>query len=302
MENYDVIVAGAGPAGLSAALTAAYFKLNVLCIDAALAGGALINQYPWKIVDNYLGIKDKKGREVAEIMVNHVKQEGVKIKERESIIDFKKEGNIIKLRTSKGEYECKSLILAMGLGMPRKLGVKGEDSEIVDYALLDPKIYKDKNVLVVGGGDTALESAIGLYREGAKVTLVHRRDVFRASEKNVNNLKASNVEILYNTVVDEVNERTTILTNNKTQEKFERNFDRIILCLGQVPNTELLKNAGINLRENYVAVDENLRTNIEGIFAAGDIVGKWIRIPEAVGEGGLAGLNAFKYIKNPYWK
>ncbi|MBU0762767.1 MAG: NAD(P)/FAD-dependent oxidoreductase, partial [Candidatus Altiarchaeota archaeon] len=136
--DYDVIVIGGGPAGLSAAITSAYYKLNVLVLESASAGGALINQYPWKKVDNYLGVYEKTGLEVSELMSAHAKAEGVRIHENESVEDVKPEKDHIKIISQKTEYTAKAVVLAVGLGSPRKLGVPGEHHPGVMYSLPSP--------------------------------------------------------------------------------------------------------------------------------------------------------------------
>jgi len=304
--DYEVIIVGGGPAGLSAAITTAYYKLKTLVIESASAGGALINQYPWKKVDNYLGVVNKSGAEVAKMMVDHAIAEGVDILENETVTNIKKTGKEIKVTTSKGEYGCKATILAVGLGSPRKLGVTGEGLQGVKYCLPDPKRYEKKKIIVVGGGDTAVECAVELKRNGADVTVVHRRDAFRATEKNVACVKNECVNVLWNTQVHDIDgdgkvEKVTLL-NNKSNTTTEWEVNSVLFSLGTVANTEFLEKIGVKLNEQEkIETDSDMRTNVKGVFAAGDIVGKWIRIPQAIGEGGLAGLNAFKYVKNPYW-
>jgi len=304
--EYDLIIVGAGPAGLSAALNAAYFKLRSVIIESGSAGGAIMMNYPWKVVDNCLGFKNMTGMRVTQKMVEHVKAEGLEIKENETVTDIRREGNIIKVITTLGEYSAKSVILAIGLGVPRRLGICNENIEGAICTLSDPTKYKGKKATVVGGGDTAVESAIALQKNGAHTTIVHRRDAFRASEKNVSDLKSSGVKIIFNSEVKEIIGKDRVgkvkLINNQTNEESVVDTDVILFSLGTIPNTEFLKKIGININEkNQIIVDGNQRTNIEGIFAAGDVVGKWLRIPEAVGEGAFAALNAYKYIKNPYW-
>lgn len=303
--DFDVIVVGGGPAGLSAAITAAYYKLNVLVLDSAYAGGALMNQYPWKKVDNYLGLCGKKGAEVAKMMVDHAKAEKVTIKENESVLDVRKEGEDFNVTTAKNIYSCKAVVMACGLGSPKKLGVEGETLEGVCYCLPEPERYRGKKVVVVGGGDTAVECAIELKRKGANVTIVHRKDAFRATEKNVACIGEECVNILWNTEAKRIEGdgfvQKVALFNNKDNTEVVWEVDAVLFSLGTVANTDFLQKLGVRVEGSKVVVDSELRTNIKGVFAAGDVVGKWIRIPQAVGEGGFAGLNAFKYVKNPYW-
>jgi thioredoxin reductase (NADPH) len=304
--EYEVIVVGGGPAGLSAAITTAYYKLKTLVIESGSAGGALVNQYPWKKVDNYLGIYEKSGLEVSELMVEHARKEGVHIRENESVEDIKKGAKGLTVKTSKGEYKASAVILAVGLGSPRKLGIKGENLKNVLYSLPDPPAYKGKRILVVGGGDTAVECAVELKRNGAQVSIAHRREKFRATDKNVTCVGEECVNVLWNTEAKAVKGKgkvqKAVLYNNVEDTDTEWELDAILFSLGTVANTEFLQKIGVKLDDrNNIVVDPDMRTNIEGVFAAGDVVGKWIRIPQAIGEGGLAGLNAFKYVKNPYW-
>jgi len=304
--EYELIVVGGGPAGLSAAVTAAYYKLKVLVIESASAGGALINQYPWKKVDNYIGFHGKKGAEVAGLMADHARKEGVEIRENETATDVRREGEWINVRTTRGAYKAKAVVLACGLGSPRKLGVEGEGLEGVCFCLPEPSRYKGRKVLVVGGGDTAVECAVELKRKGADVTIVHRRDAFRATDKNVACVGEECVNVLWNTEVKKLEGKGKVekaaLFNNKDNTESVWKVDAVLFSLGTAANTEFLQRNGVKLNEkNSVVVDANMRTNLQGVFAAGDVVGRWARIPEAVGEGGLAGLNAFKYVKNPYW-
>lgn len=309
--DYDLIVVGGGPAGLSAALTGACYKLKTIVIDASSAGGAPMSNFPWKIVDNTLGFRNMTGKQVAEIFVKHIKDEGVIIKENESVENISRDDtkDEILVETNKNTYTAKAVIIAIGvIGKPRKIGVQGENLNNVHYTLADPNSYANKNVLVVGGGDTAVEWAVGLDKAKAETTIIHRKDVFRANEKNQNDIKESNVKILWNTEVKEIfgkdgKANGVKLINNQTNEITEKNFDEIFIGLGNIPHSEFLEKIKVTTDEKKmkILVDDTMRTNIKGIFAAGDITQRWLKIPEAIGEGGYAGICAYKYIKNPYW-
>ncbi|MBU4266397.1 MAG: NAD(P)/FAD-dependent oxidoreductase [Candidatus Altiarchaeales archaeon] len=305
MEDYELIIVGSGPAGLSAGLTASYFKLKTLIMESGFAGGALTNQYPWKVVDNCIGFKDMKGAEIADQMVEHIKAEGVEIKENETVTDIKPRGESITITTGKSEYSAKSVILTLGLGVPRKLGIPGENLDGVIYSLPRPENYAGKKALVTGGGDSAVESAMALQKAGADTTIIHRKDVFRASEENTRKINESGVTIKFNTEAKEIlgdgKVEQVKLINNQTNAEETGEFDLVLVSIGTIPNKEFLEKIGIELGEKGVKVDELFRTNIQGIFAAGDVVGTWKRIPKAIGEGGFAGINAFKYVKKPYW-
>jgi len=304
--EYELIIVGAGPAGLAAALTASYYKLKTLVLESGSAGGALISKYPWKTVDEVLGYPNMAGHQAAKKMVDHVAAQGVEIRENETVERIARNEKQITVKTAKWEYPCKAVVLAVGLGVPKKLGVPGEDKEGVVYSLLNPKEFKEKRALVVGGGDSALESAVVLAKQNASVTLIHRGDACRASEKNCRKLSDSSVRLLLNTELAEIRgagkAETAVIFSNNTQERSEIGVDAVLLSLGMSSNKKFLEDNGIRLDEKgNVAVDKSMRTNLEGVFAAGDVTGKWLRIPNAIGEGGYAALNAFKYIKNPYW-
>lgn len=311
MEIYDLIVVGSGPAGLSAALTGACYKLKTLVLESASAGGALMNNYPWKIVDNTLGFKDMKARDVAEKFVRHVKEEGIEIRENESVENIfrDEEKDVVVVETESSKYTAKSVVIAIGiLGKPFKLCIPGEEKYCVHFTLADPEAHKGKKTLVVGGGDTAVEWAVALDNAGADSAIIHRKDVFRANEKNQSSINESKVRVLWNTEIIDIKgendeAKSVTLKNNKTNEETTEYFDRIFFGLGNTPNTSFLEKIGIKTDEQKrkIIVDENARTSIKGVFAAGDITGKWYKIPEAFGEGGFAGLSAFKYVKNPYW-
>ncbi|MFH1126399.1 MAG: FAD-dependent oxidoreductase [Candidatus Altiarchaeota archaeon] len=304
--DYELVIVGAGPAGLAAALTASYYKLKTVVLESGSAGGALANKYPWKKVDEVLGYPDMAGHQVAEKMVSHAKMEGSEIRENETVENINKTEKGISVKTDKNEYQCKAVILAIGLGVPRKLGIPGENLKGVIYSLLNPKEFTGKKVLVVGGGDSALESAVILSENQTEVVLVHRGDCFRASEKNCKKLSESKVEGMMNRELAEIkgSEKAgrAVITSNKTKDQWEIEVDTVLLSLGTLSNKSFLEKICVKLDEKgNTAVDSMMRTNIQGVFAAGDITGRWLRIPNAIGEGSYAALNAYKYIKNPYW-
>jgi thioredoxin reductase (NADPH) len=305
--TYDLLIVGAGPAGLSAALDAKYLNLRTLVIEAERAGGALSQTYPWKMVDSYLGFRKMKGNEVAEKMVRHAKDEGIEIREFEEVREIQKKGKLFIARTPKGEYEAKAVILAVGVrGAPRKLGIPGEELEGVEHFVLDPNKFRGRRVLVVGGGDSAADSALGLDNAGAKVWLAHRRDELRATEDNKERISKSGVETLWNTEVESIKgegkAEKALLVNKKNNEKKEMPFDHIFICIGTVPVKDHLENLGIKMDSVHAEIDSDGMTSVQGIFAAGDLVCRTKRIPQALATGERAAYSAYKFIKSPYWK
>lgn len=305
---YDVIIIGAGPAGLSAVLTACYLRLKHLVLEADEAGGALIHTYPWKEVDSFIGFCGMDGQEVAEKMAEHVRKEGAVIKEEENVTAIKRDEkkHIFRVKTDKGAYETKTVLFASGTaGTPRKLEIPGESNPDVHHSIADPRKYKGRRVLVVGGGDTALETALVLGKSGAKVYLAHRKDEFRAMNKTQEEIKRSKVGVLLNTELKEITGKRKIgkvrLVDNGTNEERMLKVDNVVVCIGSVFSLDLLKGTGVKMESDKILVNEQMKTNVEGFYAAGDITGRLKRIPEAVGEGHLAVYSIFKYLKKPYW-
>ncbi len=304
---YDLIIVGAGPAGLSAALTACYFKMKFIVLESNTSGGALSQVYPWKEVESFLGLKGLSGKEVAERITKHVLDEGAEIKECEGVTDIKREKDFIRVKTTKSEYKTRSVILAIGtIGTPRRLNVPGENLNGVYYHVKDPYEFKGKNVIVVGGGDSAVENAIALQKAGAHVILIHRRDELRCMDRLKKDIEKSGVKILWNTEVKEIIGKNKVESvkaiNNKTFETKDITVDSVFIFIGSVLNTDFLKKIGIKLDSEHIVVDKNLKTNLEGVFAAGDITGCLKRIPQAIAQGELATYSAYKYLKHPYWE
>ncbi|UCD02809.1 MAG: NAD(P)-binding domain-containing protein [Candidatus Aenigmatarchaeota archaeon] len=303
---YDVIIIGAGPAGLAAALDAEYLKLKTLILEAGKAGGALIQSYPWKGVDSYLGFKDMKGKEVADRVVSHAKSMGAEIHEMETVLEVKR-GKTFRVKTDKNEYEARAVIFATGIrGVPRKLSVEGESLDGIVHSVSDPKKFKGKKVLVVGGGDFAADCALGLDGAGARVWMAHRKDKLRATDDNREKIAKSGIKMLWNHEVEKFSGggklESATLFNNKTDEKMSLNLDAAVICIGSIPAADCLQKLGIKIEKVCVEVDKEGMTSIPGIFAAGDIVTDIKRIPQALATGEKAVYSAYKYLKNPYWK
>lgn len=307
---YDVIIVGAGPAGLSAALTISYFKLKFLVLEAGAAGGALMQNYPWKHVDSYLGFPNLDGRQAANLMVSHVRKEGVEIRENEPVQDIKrnrKNHDLLRLVTNKGEYLTRSVIISTGtIGTPRRLGIPGEELKGIKYAIEDPNLYSGRNVLVVGGGDSAVENSLNLLDRGARVTLVHRRNEFRACEEYKNRILKSPAQVIWNTELKGVlgNPRVekATLMNKRTGEERLMPFSNIFIFIGYALETGWLKKIGLRMHGNCLRVNQGLMTNMKGVFAAGDIASDIKRIPQALAQGEKAAYSAYKYLKHPYWE
>lgn len=299
---HDLIIIGGGPGGYTAALYAARAGLNVVVLEKLSAGGqmALTSQ-----IDNYPGFDQGiDGFELGEKMQLGAERFGA-VTELADVYSVDLQAQPKKISTSEGEYFARTVVIATGAN-PRKLGLPEEEALTgrgVNYcAHCDGPFYKDKTVVVVGGGNTAVADAIYLSRIAKKVILVHRRDTLRATkiyEKILQELP--NVEIFWNTVVLKLlqNGRLTgiILKDMHTGEEAQLHCDGIFVSVGRVPATELfhgqlqLDNAG------YIVAGEDTHTNIPGVYAAGDVRTKTLRqIVTAVSDGAVAASEAEQYL------
>ena len=299
---HDLIIIGGGPGGYTAALYAARAGLNVVVLEKLSAGGqmALTSQ-----IDNYPGFdQGVDGFELGEKMQLGAERFGA-VTEFADVYSVDLQAQPKKISTSEGEYFARAVVIATGAN-PRKLGLPEEEALTgrgVNYcAHCDGPFYKDKTVVVVGGGNTAVADAIYLSRIAKKVILVHRRDTLRAT-KIYNKIlqELPNVEIFWNTVVSKLlqNSRLAgiILKDMHTGEEAQLHCDGIFVSVGRVPATELvhgqlqLDNAG------YIVAGEDTHTNIPGVYAAGDVRTKTLRqIVTAVSDGAVAASEAEQYL------
>jgi len=307
MEHWDLIIIGAGPAGLAAGLYGARSGLKTLVLEEKVPGGAVIDT---PLVENYLGFESISGHELADRMAEHCRKAGAKINGFEKVVelDLKSEKKVVK--TNRAVYTASAVIIASG-SYYRSLGVPGETEfrgRGVSYCTLcDGPFFKGGNVLVVGGGNSAVVSARYLANIASHVRLAHRRDQLRAEEMLVKDLIAQGVEIMWNTELKEVKGDTkvkgAVLVNTKTGKTLEIDVDGVFIQVGEAPNSHVAKEAGIEVdEEGYIIVDNRQRTNIAGVYAGGDVTnGPVKQIGTAVGEAIVAASEAFGYIKRPYY-
>ncbi len=303
---YDVIIIGGGPAGITAGIYAVRRNLKTLIIEKTAIGGQVLLA---KDIENYPGFGKTSGIGLSERMEKQARALGVEIVLDEVIrIDLK--NKIKAIITNENKYEAKSVIIATG-GEHRKLMVKGEWEFLgrgVSYcATCDAAFFKGKTVVVVGGGNAAVEDAIYLTSTAKKTYLIHRGKELRAEEVEQKKLINGGVEILLNTVVEEIIGKDSVdlikIKNIKTKEIKEIRIDGIFISIGTIPSLEIAKDAGVESGpKGYIKTDESKQTNIEGVFAAGDVTGGVMQVAKAVGDGCVAGLSAYKFVKNPYWK
>ena len=298
---YDIIIVGAGPSGLTAAIYARRALKSVLVLEASAYGGQIINTPD---IENYPVEPHISGFDFATKLYNQVKDLGAEIK-LEKAIDLINNGDTKEVVTTKNKYTCKAVILATG-SENRKLGLSNEKELVgkgVSYcATCDGNFYKNKIVAVVGGGNTALEDALYLSDVAKEVYLIHRRDEFRGDDKTLSKLKEkSNVNFIFNSIVSKLIAHEKLesieVTNVLTNEKKEIELNGLFIAIGRVPENE---NFGklIKLNESgYIVSSEDCTTNVEGVFASGDNRTKEVRqLVTACGDGAVAATNAIKYI------
>ncbi len=306
---YDVIVIGGGPAGLSAALYAGRARLNTLVIEKKKEGGqiALTSE-----VENYPGcIEGESGPSLIDRMHKQVLHFGAEVVYDE-IESVSLEGSIKELKGKKDEYKAKTVIIATGASS-RPIGCKNEKDYIgkgVSYcATCDGSFFEDFDVYVVGGGDTAVEEAMYLTKFGRSVTIIHRRDELRAAKSIQDKaFKNEKIKFMWDTVVKEVNGdgilSSMVVENVKTGESTTIEADEedmtfgLFGFIGYLPKTDLFKDI-LTLENGYIVTDENMKTNIDGVFAAGDVRVKSLRqVVTATSDGAIAAVQAEKYIES----
>jgi thioredoxin reductase (NADPH) len=306
---YDIIIIGAGIAGVSAAITAKRRGLKVVVVEKNDVGGKLLLVDE---IENFPGFLSIKGMELASILKQQLQKFNIKTLTFKEVINVEKGEKKFLVKLSDGrKLEAKSIILAGGVEH-KKLNVKGEElvGKGVSYcAICDGFFFKNKKVAVIGGGDTAFSYALFLSDLCKKVYLIHRRKEFRAEEIRVNQLKKrKNVEILVPYVVKEIKGKQKveglILENQKTKKIMKLKVDGVFISIGYEPKLNFLKNLDLEFDENgFVKVDEKMRTNVEGFFAAGDVTGREMQIVVAAAQGCVAALNAARWLKGEIdWK
>ena len=303
---HDLIIIGGGPAGLTAALYSARGGLRTLVFEKAVLGGKITSTDK---VDNYPAIpQGVSGYELGDLMANQAKKYGAVINFEEVVsIDLK--NDIKTVTTVSNTYNAKAIILAMGTNN-RKLGLKEEDNLIgkgISYcATCDGAFFRGREVAIVGGANSAVTEALYLAGLASKVHIIYRRDKFKSESINTNKLlSASNItphlnSEVTNLIFDEF--LTGIeLKNNKTNEISKLNVSGLFVAVGHLPNIDLVKDQVATDQKNYIITDDNMATNIKGVYAAGDIRSNTFRqVVTACGDGAHAANSAIEYINSEF--
>ena len=238
----------------------------------------------------------------------------MKLHGHERVLDVKPTKKGFRLKTAKAQYEARTVVLALGMGVFEygRLGTPGEaefEGKGIHHHIKDRRAFKGKRVLVVGGGDSALEAAITLVAQAKAVTVVHRREVLRAMEKHLEALAKLPVQVLLNSEVTEflgeAHVKQAVIYNNRNLEKTVLDIDEVVIQVGFSPNLEMVAKWGVKLEhDRRIKVSADMRTSVPGVFACGDIVsypGKDMRVVTGAGEAATAVLSAYKFLKKPYW-
>ena len=309
MESWELVIIGAGPAGLAAGIYAVRSGLKTVVLEEKVAGGTVVDA---PLIENYPGLNRASGMDLAQRMVTHCRDVGVVIREFEGVVNLDLKGEKKTVKTNKTNHESRAVIVASGSHY-RALNVPGEKEfrgRGVSYCgICDGPLFRGKRVLVVGGGNSAVITALYLGDLASEVKVAHRRDVFRAEEALVKGLlEKKNIQVLWNSEVKEIKgERLVnkvILLDNQTRQIQELLVDGVFVQVGEDPNSQLAKEAGVAVDEDgYVIVDLLQRTNVAGVFAAGDVTNHPVKqVGAAVGQGITAAVEAYGFVRRPYYK
>ena len=303
MEKYDIIIVGAGPGGLTAGIYAGRQGTRNLILDKGFAGG-LGREVP--VMENYPGFDNISGLE----LIDKMKSQAIKnceLHENENVLEIIKTDDEYRftIKTDKNSYLSKTIILATG-SSHRQLNAKGEEEfkgKGVSYcATCDGFFFQGRDIIMVGGGNSALQEALYLDNLGVNVTLVHRRDEFRAQKHLQNQIKEEGINVIYNAVVEEIKGdmlvESVVLKDTQTGVLTDLPINGIFISIGYIPHTELAKQLGVDLDESgHIIIDKEQKTNIDYVYAIGDVcVGlkQWV---VACGEGAVAATSAYHDLK-----
>ena len=308
---YDVVIIGAGCAGLTAGIYARSKMMKTLILDAGRVGGQLVSLYPEKGIHNYPGFETIQARKLSDKLYAHAESVECDIRENEKVLTIDNGDEKLIVTTTKGTYEAKSVIIAIGMGSfkPKKMGCPGEDEFFgkgVTYILPAKEELVGKKVTMFGGGNSAIDMAL-IADTVTETTLVHRRPDFRADESTVQSLKDSNIRTIMSANLVSINgtDKVESVTLFQDGKEFDVPTDLAVINIGISADLDDLKKWGVELTEGgLVKVDFDMSTSRPGVFACGDVVdyeGKHKQITTAMGEATTAVLMAYKFVKKPYW-
>lgn len=297
---YDVVIIGAGPGGMTSALYAARANLKVALIEKALPGGQMNNT---DIIENYPSYNKIEGQILSEKMFEQLQDYPIDFF-FEEVLNITYDDDYKFIQTNDQNIKTKTIIISSGTKY-KLLNVKGEKEYTgkgVSYcAICDGMFFKNKEIAVIGGGDSAIEEALYLTEFAKKVYVIHRNSNIRANpiyyNKALNNNK---IEFILNATLMEINGNSHVssIKINKDNKEINMNIDGIFIYIGSTPNLQFLKDDFIQLKNGWIETNENMETNIQGVFAVGDVRYKNLKqVSTAVGDGAIAGQEVYNYIK-----
>ncbi len=307
--DFDVIVVGGGPGGLTTGILCAYRGLKTAIFESSSWGGILSWLCPTKMIENFPGLNERTTcKDLVDTWISEARKLNVELK-KERVNEIYKD---LKVVAETGEYKAKLIVLATG-SSPKTADVKGEDKFGKDdrgvyYYVTNPEKFTGKRVLIVGGGSSAVDAALSLIDTADLITIAHRHNELRAVGHKLDRLKASDkIKILYETELIEISGtdkvEKAVMHDMKEDETIQQVVDSVILAVGMTPNTEIFKKIGIEMDENgYIKTDRNQKTNIEGIYAVGDIASDLQLVVIAVAHGATVAHNAYIDLRKPYWR
>ena len=307
--DFDVIVVGGGPGGLTTGIMCAYRGLKTAIFEASEWGGILSWLCPTKMIENFPGLCEKTTcKDLVEQWLNDAKKLKVELK-KERVNEITKDRKVI---ADSGEYRGKIIVLATG-SSPTTAGIKGEDKfsredREVYYYVTNPGRFTGKRVLIVGGGNSAVDAALSLADIADLITIVHKKDELRAVPNKMERLKVlDKIKVLYNTEVVEIagteKVEKVIMKDLKEDENIQQVVDSVILAVGMTPNTQIFKKLGLEMNEKgYLKTDKTQKTNLDGIYAVGDIASDLQLVVVAVAQGATVAHNAYIELRKPYWR
>jgi thioredoxin reductase (NADPH) len=306
MNEYDVVAIGAGPAGLTVGLYAGRYGLKSLIIEQEVIGGAMAIS---PLIENYPGMKPIKGTDLTELMKMQTKTFGAEIRELTSVSKIDPDERILTLSTGE-QIKAKAIVITTG-SSHRKLGIPGEDKYsgrgVSWCATCDGSFFRGRKAVVVGGGNSAAIEALHLAQIVGELSIIHRRDKLRAENSYIKQIEKAEIGFHWDTIVKEIlgdGRKVTglMLSNVKTEKETEIPVSGVFISIGYDPNSQLALEAGIELDESgYIRVDKKMQTNIEGIYAAGDITGGQKQLTVSVGQATTATMNAFLLLHGGSW-
>ena len=300
----DLLIIGGGPSGLTAGIYSVRSGLRAAIVEREALGGQVATT---PVVENYPGFTSVGGKTLVDIMVSHALQY-VQIFQGEAVVDLNA-GNPITVVTNRRKFTTKSVLLATG-ATHRHLNIPGEQrlsGRGVSYcSTCDGPLFKGKKVVMVGGGNSAVTEALHLFHMGVDVTLIHRRDKLRAQDFLAKQLSDNNITVFWDTEIKEIRgeERVEeiLLHNNKTNDLSTFETNGVFIAIGYTPAIELAQKLGVEVTaDGYIKHDGNHRTNIPGVYSAGDVEGGYKQIVTASGQGAEAAMTIFEDLINPYW-